>query len=76
MLGRVLDHLYAQMGPRDVELFHALFVDERDPKDVADALGMTRGAVNAWSYRVRKLARKLAASSLDESSTREPQGHG
>jgi RNA polymerase sigma factor (sigma-70 family) len=76
MLGRVLDHLYAQMSPRDTELFQALFVDERDPQEVADALGMTRGAVNAWSYRARKLARKLATSSLDDSSTREPLGHG
>lgn len=76
MLGRVLDQLYAQMGPRDLELFQALFVDERDPQEVADALGMSRGAVNAWSYRARKLARKLAASSLDDSPTREPLGHG
>ena len=76
MLGRLLDHLYAEMGPRDLELFQALFVDERDPQEVADALGMSRGAVNAWSYRARKLARKLAASSLLDSQTREERGHG
>lgn len=76
MLGRVLDHLYAEMGARDVELFHSLFVDERAPQEVADALGMTRGAVNAWCYRVRKLARKLAASLLDDSPTKEQPGHG
>lgn len=80
-LGRVLDSLYAHMNPRDLELFEALFVDERDPSEVADALGMTRGAVNAWAYRTRKLARKLAAESLDVSSgerttTRDSTSHG
>jgi RNA polymerase sigma factor (sigma-70 family) len=76
MLGHVLDHLYAQLGDRDLELFELLFVDERDPREVADALGMTRGAVNAWSYRTRKLAREFAVSSLDESPAKERTSHG
>lgn len=81
-LGRVLDSLYAHMSPRDCELFQALFVDERDPSEVADVLGMTRGAVNAWAYRTRKLARKLAGELLDETSsserptTKEATSHG
>jgi RNA polymerase sigma factor (sigma-70 family) len=76
MLGRVLDRLYAQMSPRDLELFQLLFVDERDPQEVADLLGMTRGAVNAWSYRTRKLARHIAASSLGDSVNQEQPDHG
>jgi RNA polymerase sigma-70 factor (ECF subfamily) len=76
MLGRVLDHLYAQMSPRDLELFQLLFVDERDPQEVADALGMTRGAVNAWSYRTRKLARHVASASLGDSVKEEHASHG
>lgn len=64
-LGRVIDSLHAHMSPRDAELFDALFVEERDPQEVAQALGMTRGAVNAWAYRIRKLARNLANATLD-----------
>lgn len=56
-LGAVLDALYAHMSARDLELFDLLFVQERDPAEVASCLVMTRGAVNAWRYRMRKLAR-------------------
>lgn len=56
-LGSVLDALYARMDDRDLELFDLLFVQERDPSEVAESLGITRGAVNAWAYRTRKLAR-------------------
>ncbi|PRQ09754.1 sigma-70 family RNA polymerase sigma factor [Enhygromyxa salina] len=59
-LGAVLDALYGHMNERDLELFDQLFVYERDPAEVAENLGMTRGAVNAWSYRTRKLARAYA----------------
>jgi RNA polymerase sigma factor (sigma-70 family) len=60
-LGSVLDALYARMDDRDFELFDLLFVQEQDPAQVAEALGMTRGAVNAWAYRTRKLARACVA---------------
>jgi RNA polymerase sigma factor (sigma-70 family) len=83
LLARVLDLVYAQMSPRDLELFQLLFVDEREPQEVADALGMTRGAVNAWCYRTRKLVRNIAgdASSPATSSgggaaTKEVMDHG
>lgn len=56
-LGSVLVALYAHMNDRDLQLFDLLFVEERDPAEVAEALDMTRGAVNAWAYRTRKLAR-------------------
>lgn len=65
-LQRVLDALLGQMSDRDVELFELIFVEERDPAEVAEAMDMTRGAVNAWSYRTRKLARQVAATTLDE----------
>lgn len=58
----ILQRLYADMTPRDVELFELLFVEEVEPNEVADCLGMTRGAVNAWSYRMRKQARAIQAS--------------
>jgi RNA polymerase sigma factor (sigma-70 family) len=77
--------LQAHMDERDHELFEFLFVQEQDPADVCEALGMTRGAIHAWSYRVRKLARAIAAridesqnisSSEDEKSTSGEVGRG
>jgi RNA polymerase sigma-70 factor (ECF subfamily) len=59
--------LQARMDDRDHELFDLLFVEERDPQEVADVIGISRGAVNAWGYRMRKLARALA-SHLDGSA--------
>lgn len=76
MLDRVLDHIYAHASTRDLELFQLIFVDERDPQEVAEALDMTRGAVNAWSYRTRKLARGFALSSLDDETARERTSDG
>lgn len=81
-LASVLDGLYAHMSERDLQLFDLLFVEERDPAEVAEALGMTRGAVNAWAYRTRKLARACvreqtsgAASSPAAASARETLSH-
>jgi RNA polymerase sigma factor (sigma-70 family) len=71
-LSAVLDALYAHMGPRDFELFDLLFVQERDPAEVAEALSMTRGAVNAWSYRTRKLARACLQKFATDASSPVP----
>ena len=70
-LQRVLGALHARMSPRDHELFDLLFLQERPPDEVASALGVSRGAVNAWAYRMRKVARALAreAEASPESST-------
>lgn len=78
-LGAVLDALYGHMNARDLELFDQLFVHERDPAEVAQNLEMTRGAVNAWCYRTRKLARACAveksASSMRSSPARGLKSH-
>jgi len=66
-LDQVLAALYAQMDERDHELFDLLFVEERDPGEVAELLGSTRGAINAWVYRTRKLVRALASAGAGES---------
>jgi RNA polymerase sigma-70 factor (ECF subfamily) len=83
LLARVLDLVYADMSPRDLELFQLLFVDEHEPQEVADALGMSRGAVNAWCYRTRKLVRNIAraagspaTSSSGDSTAKEIMSHG
>ncbi len=51
--------LHGHMSHRDHELFDRLYVQQLDPAEVAEELDMTRGAVNAWSYRTRKLARTI-----------------
>ena len=81
-LGAVLNALHGRMGERDHELFELLFVEERDPDEVAGLMDMTRGAVNAWVYRMRKHARAIAqrfetkASSTGTRRTKENTGHG
>jgi RNA polymerase sigma factor (sigma-70 family) len=81
-LGSVLDALYARMDDRDHQLFDLLFVQEQDPAEVAELLGMSRGAVNAWAYRTRKLARACVlaresrlASSASPTVAKEPVSH-
>ncbi|HET6583579.1 MAG TPA: sigma-70 family RNA polymerase sigma factor [Nannocystaceae bacterium] len=84
-LDAVLLALQARMDDRDHELFELLFVEERDPVEVGEALGMSRGAIHAWSYRMRKLARAIAAridagegrtSSADDESPTGEVGRG
>lgn len=62
----VLRALYAHMNTRDMALFELLFVQEFAPDEVARRMEMTRGAVNAWAYRTRKQAAKLAADAAGE----------
>jgi RNA polymerase sigma factor (sigma-70 family) len=70
-LDALLVALHARMSERDHELFELLFVQQVDPEAVAGQLGMTRGAVNAWCYRTRKLARQLAGDGASPSSSSE-----
>ncbi len=69
-LDRVLAVMYGKMNERDHVLFDLVFVKELPPESVAEQLEMTRGAVNAWAYRMRKLARSVAvpADSADTGS--------
>ncbi len=59
-LDQVLAAMHAKMNDRDHDLFDLIFVQEISPDAVAEQMDMTRGAVNAWSYRMRKLARAAA----------------
>lgn len=69
-LEQVLAVMYGKMNERDHVLFDLVFVKELPPETVAEQLEMTRGAVNAWAYRMRKLARSVAvaASGADPGS--------
>jgi RNA polymerase sigma factor (sigma-70 family) len=61
-LDAVLVQIHARMSVRDHELFDLLYVEELEPEEVAQRMQMTRQAVNAWSYRMRRMARAVAAS--------------
>ena len=76
-LDAVLAALHERMNPRDHELFDLLYAQELEPDEVAKRMQMTRGAVNAWSYRMRKLARSVAdASSGRGDAPRGEAKHG
>ncbi len=68
-LDALLVALHARMNERDHELFELLFVQQLDPEEVAQELEMTRGAVNAWCYRTRKLARTLLSAAPTRASS-------
>lgn len=76
-LDTLLEALYAKMSDRDHELFDLLYVQQLDPAEVAKTLDMSRGAINAWSYRLRKQARALLETSeLGMSSSGGTQARG
>ena len=70
-LDQVLAALNERMNERDHELFDLVFVRELPPEAVAEQMEMTRGAVNAWAYRVRKLARTVAIAADREADAAE-----
>jgi len=59
-LAAIFDGLCAGNESCGAKLFELSFVDDLDADEVAQRLGMSCGAVNAWRYRVRKAARRLA----------------
>lgn len=72
-LDQVLLAMHAKMNERDHDLFDLIFVQEMSPDAVAERMDMTRGAVNAWSYRMRKLARAAAlCADADAAGRTEP----
>jgi len=61
LLEIVLDRLTEELSPRHMELFSALFVDERKVEDVSQQFQMTPAAIYSWKNRVRTLLRSLLA---------------
>ena len=61
---QVLSSLVAAIAGRrrDEDLFRLVFVQELEPAAVARQMGMSRTAVNAWTYRRRQQARRLLAA--------------
>jgi len=56
----LLERLRARLSERGLLLFQMIYVEERPIAEVAEELGMSRGALDAWNSRTRKLARSLA----------------
>lgn len=64
----LLERLRGHLNERGLLLFEMLYVEERPIAAVCEAMGMSRGAVDAWLTRTRKLARQLAAEPTAEGS--------
>lgn len=74
-LDELLDEVRTRLSPTGLELFYALVVREEAPGTVAARLNMTIGAVHAWSSRLKRLVRALAARQAEDSNdaARRPQ---
>ncbi|MBL8944611.1 MAG: sigma-70 family RNA polymerase sigma factor [Myxococcales bacterium] len=57
----LLSALYAELGPRDRELFERLFLEQQEPAEVATALGMSADALKKWRSRFYERATSTAA---------------
>lgn len=57
-------------------IFDLLFLRELSPKEVMEQTGMSRDAVDAWSSRLRKVARRLLAESETGLEERTPLKDG
>lgn len=61
LLVRVLDELRAGVSDRGYEMFHWLYVEEREVEWVMAQSGLSRDAVYAWRSRLQKVIRQVAA---------------
>ncbi|HET6582630.1 MAG TPA: hypothetical protein VFG69_04270 [Nannocystaceae bacterium] len=59
-LDAILGVLYAELGPRDRELFERLFLEQQEPGEVAQALGMSSDALKKWRSRFYARAAGIA----------------
>lgn len=59
-LQTILDRMEAEMTPRSWALFRALFVEEREPEEVAREHDMSLNALYSWRSRFRSQARAWA----------------
>lgn len=64
--------LPALLSTRDFTLFLALFVEERQPADVALDVGMTAGAVYQWSSRFRRQVMPRLLRLIDDDGAERP----
>jgi len=75
-LDQVLTAMHENMNERDHELFDLVFVRDLAPELVAQRMEMSRGAVNAWAYRMRKLARAFALAAEGSAAPKGEAKHG
>jgi RNA polymerase sigma factor (sigma-70 family) len=53
-LDNMLDHVRQRLDERGLLLFELLYVEERSIEDACEATGMTRDAVYAWRFRLKR----------------------
>lgn len=53
-LDHMLDHVRQRLDERGLLLFELLYVEERSIEDACEVTGMTRDAVYAWRFRLKR----------------------
>lgn len=66
MLSTVAAHMRARTSPLGFTIFEMLFLQGREPQDIAAAVGLRVAAVHTWKCRLSRAARDIAAG-LDAS---------
>ena len=59
-----------------MQLFRMLWLEERSIEETSGLLGMTREAVYAWRFRVRKIAKELREEVALAGACTGPLRHG
>jgi DNA-directed RNA polymerase specialized sigma24 family protein len=70
LFDRLLQRLYEEVSPRGMQLFRALFLEERPIGDVCRDFQMTEAAAYAWRSRLVRRAKELAIELQGPDSSR------
>src|SRR5207253_3084336 len=60
LLERLLDRMRERLSAQGLQMFYALYVEDRTIEDVCTSTGLRPDAVYAWRSRLSRLARTLA----------------
>jgi DNA-directed RNA polymerase specialized sigma24 family protein len=74
LLAKLLVRLYAELSPRDFQLFQLLLIEERAAGDACSETGMSLNAVYQWKSRHGKLVRQWLRELEDSDDTPNPNG--
>lgn len=70
-IAKLFERVHAELTPLGRDLFRRLIVDEEPIGQVAEAMGMSTSAVQAWSSRLKRLFAKLWAEMAAEHAADE-----
>jgi DNA-directed RNA polymerase specialized sigma24 family protein len=67
LLERMLDELRLRLSDKGYEMFHYLFVEEREVADVCELTGLSSDAVYTWRSRLLRTIRAAEAALMSDS---------